>query len=217
MPHLGHFPCLLTMYENIKKLSETPYTTFKAYFFDANVWLAYLEADEGNISTDYALYIKFIDKIVEGNLLEKENEPKISIVMTSLLLSEIMNRYMRDTAMRKHFGKDYRQKNFKNDYRPTEHYKTQLSHLLNNFKRFEICFYLLPDNLAELSFFENLPTFEYQEKDFNDFYFYQLAKKYDFPIVTHDGDFLDQDIVIITQNSKTWEKIEMFKPNKKKR
>ena len=162
------------MYENIKILANTHYKTYSAYFFDTHIWLAYIESGEGNISKEYKLYIDFIDKIVEDNLLQGEKPPKI--VMTSLLLSEIMNRYMRDTAMRKHFGKDYRQKNFKIDYRPIEYYKQQLSHLLNTFQRFELYFYLLPDNLAELSFFENLPTFQAHDKDFN-----RLPAKVPFP------------------------------------
>lgn len=207
------------MYENIKDLSEIKYDAFSNYFLDANVWLAYIDSGESFTSKtfrDYKVYIDFVENIIADNISNKENAPKI--VMTSLLLSEIMNRYMHDTAMKKYctkFKLNYKDMNFKTDYRPTEHYKQQLSHLLNALQRFETCFWLLPDNLEELSFFENLPAFQDQEKDFNDFYFYQLAKKYDFPIVTHDGDFVDQDIVIITQNSKTLEKKAMFSSSKK--
>ena len=90
------------------------------YFLDANVWIAVLESLANSTIGAYERpYIDFVEAVVvlhsydDPKLLKKiKNQPKF--VMTSLLLSEIINTYLREVAMKNYFGKDnYKKYNFK--------------------------------------------------------------------------------------------------------
>lgn len=112
---------------------------YPIYFFDANVWISGL-LYYGSLSAQphEKPYQDFVEAVVNLNSISEpkalkriKNQPKIIII--NLLLSEIINAYMRKVAMKAFFGggKTYISMNFKSDYRDNPHsdYKKQLSEL----------------------------------------------------------------------------------------
>jgi hypothetical protein len=177
------------------------------YFFDANVWIAILA---GENTKKVQPYINFFESVISLNELEgaalkvlikqKKHQPKI--IMTSLLMSEIFNTYMRNVAMRQFYNsREVSTKNYKKDYRKTTDHEHQLKRLKANFLSYKNYFDLKNDKfgttMTPLAVCNQLLS----NADFNDFYYYYQLVDDNIPIVTEDGDFIFQDIEIITDNS----------------
>lgn len=197
---------------------------YTCIFIDANVWLLQLKK-QTYTSTRYELSqadrkfqktTDFIEKILELNIT---NQPASKIAITSLLLSELSNRYLRDIAMANYFknDKDKEMKNFKKDYQKTEDCEKQLINFLDFFTQNESCFQLFDDDFSALGMSNIIKGIQENNIDFNDYYFYCIAKKHKLPILTNDGDFNKfLDIDMITQNKEILQKRSLFKSNKKK-
>lgn len=191
---------------NIKNLNQVTnnINQYPIYLLDANVWIKYLEIRNGegyNYNDKYAL---FLDKIIEQNGGEGEVFPKIAIC--SLLFSEILNRYVVHMGMQKNFGNDIKDKKFKDDYRPTTHYKNRLKSFINTFREYESSLKWIDDKFLSANFFEKIEDITANQYDFNDHFYYLLAKENKIPIVTTDGDFSYTDVDIITLNSELLKK-----------
>ena len=175
------------------------------YFLDANVWIFALNDFSGpnDIQQHYSeIFFKLFE----------ESKIKPKVLICSLLISEIINTYMRVVAMNKLRVKVYDGKlpekfDFKRDYRHghKHHYKENLeiiadniSTLLNKDKIIKI----IDDNghhmLLERRVVESCPV----NLDFNDYYYYQLLKSMKLSsrlsIITHDSDWKIEDVEIIT-------------------
>ena len=169
------------------------------FFFDANIWL-YLFCPIGDYKKNViAKYDEFLKKIIES---------KSSIFISSLILSEIFNRWLRleyNILKEKEPSKYH---DYKRDYRGTEIYDKQVKyikmvvekHIMRVSKRIDDKFSSISlDNL-----FENIENY-----DFNDNYFLIIANLEGFKIVTHDSDFVSQKISvpILTANKKALRRI----------
>ena len=100
--------------KNIKDITEIQKEIhqYGCYFLDSNVWIGYLEKQHLEKPFGYEKYITFIDEIVRLNQVENPKKIPPKIAITSLLLSEVINRYVRDIAMQLFFGKEvYKTKN----------------------------------------------------------------------------------------------------------
>ncbi len=194
--------------------------TYPYYFFDSNVWIAQLRGLAIGGDSKDTVYTNFFEAVISLNLV---NEPKAvkkikhqpKIIVTSLLLSEIFNAYMRQVAMKLFYyeeGKkmglnndaaksDWRNYDFKRDYRQTPHFSEQFKKLKRDFLKYK--------NVVEFRndpFVEADPVSLIQEisesSDFNDFLYYYTLVESGVPIVSDDGDFCFQDIEIVTANKK---------------
>ena len=200
---------------NIFKINNVTPQDYKLFFCDANVWIAALKYFGSGPQKNYeAPYVDFFQAIIELNVNIK-NEPKLAkkiknkpkIVLTSVVLSETINAYMRGIAMKAYFNGDTTGYSFKNDYRdnPNSDYKTQFDNLVSDISAFKDYTVLIDDDFSNIKPFEllkNMPS----NTDFNDFYYYKLLKDKKIPIITHDTDFLFEDIPIITNNHKLLKK-----------
>lgn len=87
------------------------------YFIDTNVWIAELKQASITVGGIEQNYTNFFEAIISLNQLEgkaakkAKNQPKILI--TSLLLSEIINTYLRRIAMYLCFGEGVNKKPLK--------------------------------------------------------------------------------------------------------
>lgn len=181
------------------------------YFFDANAWIANLKNTRSKPLDEHEKpYINLFEGIVTINnetdekILKKMKHPKPRFVFTSVLLSEIINAYMRSVAMKAYcaFHKfDYGKFDFKRDYRPIEDYKNQLKKLVDDITAFADYCVFMDDDFVALKPFEMLKTMS-NRYDFNDFYYYNFCKKNKLAIVTHDKDFKFSDITVISANPK---------------
>ena len=185
--------------------------TYEFYFCDANVWIATLKYfGLGNQKQYEKPYVDFFQSIITLNdtiesnpklKKSKKNIPKI--VLTSIVLSETINAYMRGIAMKAYFNGNITGYSFKNDYSDnlSSDYKRQFKNLISDISAFKDYTVLIDDDFLNIRPFEllnNMPS----NTDFNDFYYYKLLKDKNIPIITHDSDFLFEDIPIITNNKK---------------
>lgn len=184
---------------------------FELYFFDSNCWIIALKLSYYSKEHDYELnYSNFFDAVIAmASITEpkalKKIKHKPSICFTSLLLSELINAYMRQVAMKMYFGGDetYKSYNFKNDYRSnvSSDYNTQLKKLIDDINAYKDYTIVVDDdfiNIDPYSFISQLSD----SCDFNDLYYYYRLRSLNACVVTNDADFIFQDIPIITGNPK---------------
>lgn len=127
-----------------------------------------------------------------------------SVLITSVLLSEFINSYIKNEYIRYLRENNLRtdQFNFKRDYKPTSEYKEtikEISDIIIN-QLLALPSVVLCDNdilgLNIKDMFLNENTF-----DFNDRYYGELARNKDCYIVTNDSDFMSiNNIKIVTAN-----------------
>ena len=110
--------------KNIIKLSHSRVESIK-YFIDANVWIYAMQNQSSLKNWRENKYADFFFDIIDSNL-----DPQPKIILPSLLISEIINTYLRQIAL-----SDYKRDSgifssdkfdFKRDYRSTQHYKDNL-------------------------------------------------------------------------------------------
>ena len=197
---------------NIKKVTDYEAAQRERYFIDANVWIAVLKGVASLQPSNYEMpYVEFFDSIIQLNLLEdrrglkalkKQGKFQPKIVMTSMLMSEIFNAYMRNVAMKLYYSKEELKRNdYKRNYRNTPDHDKQLKRLKDEF----LAFYDYME-IKDDEFSKNDPKLICSQlksdSDFNDQYYYYLLTDSNIPIVTGDRDFIFQDIEIITNNNE---------------
>ena len=180
------------------------------YFFDANVWISGLIYYAGSAGKPHEKpYQDFVEAIVQLNsftepkLVKKlKNQPKI--IVTNLLVSEIINAFMRKVAMKAFYGGSdiFKTKDFKKDYRdlPASDYVKQIQDLCHNLKCFEDYTVSSDGHINVLQCYDIIKAFSIVKADFNDFCFMSYLKGKNIPFITHDQDCKFEDIPIITAN-----------------
>ncbi len=163
------------------------------YFFDANIWL-YFYCPIGNYNKNtIRKYDSFLKKAINSNT---------AIYISSLVISEIVNRWLRlDFSRVKR--KDVSMRDFKQDYRSSLHYHSAVKDIQTVFNTQLLKISTpLDDRATEISLSDVLNGLD--KIDFNDCYYHHLAKLDNLLIVTNDADFaeLDTGISILTANQK---------------
>lgn len=167
------------------------------FFFDTNVWIHVIAPTFSN-DTGSNKYISFFDKVFEGK--------STKIAVTSVLISEIINTYMRQVAFKLYmseFNTTIDPKDFKSRYRSTLHYSEHYALVCDELDQRKDKFLYLADPLENFSFTE--PQ-ENQRLDFNDFIFHKLCSEQAITFVTDDGDFFLEDISILTLNQNLYKR-----------
>jgi len=163
------------------------------YFFDANIWL-YFYCPIGNYSKNtIRKYDGFLKKAINSDT---------AIYISSLVISEIVNRWLRLDFYRVK-RQDVSMRDFKQNYQGSSHY-------LSAVKDIQTVFYAqllkistpLDDRATEISLPDVLSGLD--KADFNDCYYHHLAKLDNLLIVTNDAHFaeLDTGVSILTANQK---------------
>ena len=186
----------------------------KKYFLDANVWLLILAPKSYNNPAE-AKYIDFFNQLHKHHL-----NPRI--VITGQLLSEIINRYLRDIGFKTYCANNplvsnaSRNDRYKSEYRQTEQFKIDYDIICSDIKAFHNSCELCSDGFGQDIQFKHLLKNPIKGLDFNDHYACLLAKREGFAIVTHDIDFFIEDVEVITCNQKLYEKMKnTITPNSK--
>lgn len=173
------------------------------YFLDANIWINILTAPQ---TPSYRIksYLDFFEKL----LITKD----VKIVMPMLLISEVVNRVIRDVnyhSFLKKNGLNYSNVDrtyFKEKFRPSQDYIDSYNVLIDDINSYNPIIEFVSDGLGvELSNHDILENID-QYFDFNDNFYYQLAIKRNYIVVTDDGDFWRENVVIITNNKTLLEK-----------
>ena len=170
----------------------------RLYFFDANVWLYILDR---SLQPPYheQVYIDFWERLTSSGANKV-------VVVNSLLVSEILNTYLRikfESYKEEQIiynGKSKKEVNslsFKNDYRGSLDYRTNLLGFKSEFSAYSYFIEVVNDRAEEVDIMEMLEQMS-NNSDFNDVYYQHFCRVNNFPIVTHDGDFRCKEIPILT-------------------
>ncbi len=182
---------------NVRDIRKSTPQDNRKYLFDANVWLSVLD-DFYLTSGRYKPYIEFFNKIITNKIA-----PTATIVIPSLLISEIINRVMNDIYYY-HFCLDNepppgmtKQQHFKKVYRSSENYVSDLEELCSNIRDYHNKITFISDDLDQYTckaLIKNIPS----HLDFNDYVYSKIALKQNLIVVTNDADFKVENIEILT-------------------
>ncbi len=170
------------------------------YLFDANIWLGILDPTFSNP------YSKYCEDLF-NSVIENKLTPKATVVLPTILISEILNRLIKDIYYSEFCLSNpmpagmNKSQHYKDIYRTSSEYKTDLDIACKSIRDYNHGLTLISDNLNTLTFkkiLKNIPV----HLDFNDHIFCTLAKEQDLIIVTNDKDFRVEDVKIITSHSK---------------
>lgn len=169
------------------------------YFLDANIWLKILQPKLDSSHKDKE-YRKLFEKITENS--------KCKIVLPALILSEVINRILREVHMGKFVSKIKKgnptfspDKDFyKNVFRNSPEFKIAYSLVCDEIKNYHTTIDLLNDGLGVDFKFKHILKDLPSGLDFNDHYYYQLCKKNNFILITDDKDFWVENIEIVTMS-----------------
>ncbi len=155
--------------------------------FDTNIWF-YLYGPQGKSDAKTTTYSKALKQIISA---------KSRIVVNILILSEFANRYARNEFNKwKGKGPVREFKGFRRhpDFLPiAQGIEVSIRKILSWSEKISTGFEKLDMNAL-------LATFDSQKLDFNDMILVNLCKEKDLMFVTHDGDFADSGITILTAN-----------------
>lgn len=164
------------------------------YLLDSNIWIEILTS-RNKKNPRHQRYQKLFQEILKNN--------KASIVLPSLIVSEVLNRILREVSMKKFAKKnrdtitsDY----FKNKFRQSDEYRIAYTLLCDDIKIHSSTVKLINDEFGTTIKYKHVLSNPPSGLDFNDFYYFTLAKKNDYIIVTDDKDFWVEDVKIITES-----------------
>jgi hypothetical protein len=192
-------------------------TDYPVYFIDSNIWLAYFQNNRSEIIPDkeiakkiepkrvYIDYLIWLNDFLEANLKGiNENDKSINhhrpkILFSSLLSSEVVNAYLRNICLKLYrIDKNDMTIVFK-DYRKSLRYKKDVGMLVDDIVALKDYCYTTNDDFKEMDFFNTISDFV-KDNDFNDYFYIKTCIKHECPIITHDGDFKNQSVTVLTKN-----------------
>ncbi|MEE9406554.1 MAG: hypothetical protein V3V28_00625 [Polaribacter sp.] len=169
------------------------------YFLDANIWLKVL-APKNKLSYKDKGYLTFFEKLV--------NNTKVRIILPALVVSEVINRIIREVHFQKHlnaikkkspnvvFPSDY----YKNVFRNTEDYRIAYNLICDDIKSYNTSIELVNDEFGTSFRYKHVMSNPPTNLDFNDYYYYNLCKKNDYFLVTDDKDFWVENVKVVTMS-----------------
>jgi predicted nucleic acid-binding protein len=174
----------------------------KKYFFDANIWLKILKPPLSPSQKDLK-YLQFFERF-------RNHKAKPRIVVTALLLSEVINRYLRDVTFTIFCNKQGITKQdstyYKKAYRPSSKFTEDYISLCEDIKAYQQYYELESDGLGQEIRQKQILNSPPSGLDFNDYYYYQLAMARGYSIVTDDQDFWVPGVEILTLNQQLVDK-----------
>jgi predicted nucleic acid-binding protein len=178
------------MMSKIHSIANYNPTAGESFFVDANVWL-FLCYPKGNYKRQEAeVYSNFIDKARRAGA---------KFYTSSQVLSEFVNRCLRNDFQLR-FKNTSGNKDFKRDFRDTTLYTESLEQtVLPSIKNILKLSHRCPDNFDVCNFDQLLD--ELRIVDFNDACHLQVARRNNWILITHDGDFgkiQDESLTIVT-------------------
>lgn len=164
-------------------------TSSDCFFFDNNIWMFLFAPIADYKIPKQKAYSRFLREIQSAGA---------TIFISSLILSEYINRCLRISHGQWEKRNHYKNTDYKKDYRNTEDFKNALESTKDNVYSIMSLCVKTPDNFHVIEvddIFSNV-----NNCDFNDAYFVELCKKGNFKLVTDDKDFLSisEKIEIIT-------------------
>jgi len=169
------------------------------YFLDANIWLKIL-APKNKLSYKDKGYLVFFERLV--------NNTKARIILPALVVSEVINRIIREVHFQKHIRAIKKTTpNFvppdgyyKNIFRNSQDYKIAYNLICDDIKSYNTSIDLVNDEFGTTFKFKHVMSNPPTSLDFNDYYYYNLCKKKGYFLVTDDKDFWVKDVEVVTMS-----------------
>ena len=177
------------MIANIRNAKSYNISRNDALLIDANIWI-YLygpQAPKDPKSRDYS------------NVLAKILKAKCSIFLDVLILSEFINRYSRSKCWLEKGSSD--PTTFKR-YRQSSDFKPVAKEIADAVRRILKHCECIESDITSIDMSTLLTDYESKCPDFNDQVLAELCKSRSLKFVTHDGDFKDYDITVLTTNRR---------------
>ena len=178
----------------VTKIKDYKVTSGDVFFFDNNVWMFLFAPIAGVGGAKQKAYSGLLANILTAGA---------TVFMSSLIISEYMNRSLR--LRHKQWEERTRRVNtdYKKDYRPTDDFKEAVEIIKTEVRDImKICM-KTPDNFNAISLNDVFRNIE--KCDFNDAYYLEMCKIGKYKLVTDDSDLFEvpNNIEIITYNTDT--------------
>lgn len=161
----------------INKIKDYEVKSGDIFFFDNNIWMFIFAQIANSNHPKQQIYSKFLRDVQSA---------RASIFVSSLILSEYINRSMRLgfeqwKESTQNFAADY-----KKDYRNTDDYKETLEVVKSEVKEIIKLCDKMPDNFNAIN--EDIVFKNMDQCDFNDAYYAEMCKIDNLKLVTDDAD-----------------------------
>jgi predicted nucleic acid-binding protein len=168
------------------------------YLLDSNIWLKVISPQNKEKPSDRK-YRAFFEEIIATK--------GAKIVLPALVVSEVMNRLLRDIHYKKFkinkgVPPDVDSSFYKNHFRPSAEYRAAYALIADEFRIYLNNLILINDDFGKSIKYKHVLSHFNFNLDFNDCYYYHLSKKNKYVMVTDDGDFYVSGIRILTLNTK---------------
>lgn len=178
------------MCSQVYRIESYTFSSTDAVLFDANIWL-YIYGPQGDISPRF--------KATYSLALRRIRSAKIPIFIDVLVLSEFINASARFFYNRLPAPtKPAEFKAFRNsaDFKPIAERIAKLSRrILQKSQRIE-------SNFESVDLVTILRDYQAGEVDFNDRILAEMCRARNLKLVTHDADFQEEDVAILTANPR---------------
>lgn len=180
----------MTVMSKIESAAGYRFQKRDGLLFDANIWI-YLYAPANPHHRAVDVYSKMFKRILNV---------RCSLFIDVLIVSEIVNRLARMKWNRS----KYRQ--FK-DYRDSNEFEAEAIQLTSTVRQILRHCVKLESGFPLVDVESLLDAFEAGAYDFNDQIILDVCRRHGLTLVTHDGDFREADVTIVTANRKLLKRV----------
>lgn len=177
------------MIPNVYSIENYTFTPKDRLFFDANIWIdLYGPSEPGNRRV--AIYSKALDRILHA---------QCAVYLDVLVLSEFINR-----VARIHFEIVKDRMNFKNfkDFRRHSLFQETAKEISGSVRTLVKGCNCIDSLFSTVDLNQIITEFETAASDFNDLMILEICRANELTLITHDADFQNQDVPILTANRK---------------
>jgi len=175
------------------KLHEINRVGGRDIFFDANIWIYIYGPMAKSRQLAVEKYSKAFSDIVRN---------RKTICTDTMIMSEFINRYLRICYSNYKTLMDKPSLDFKKGYRITEDYKQAMKTVYATVKNKIIPIVNITNNSFTNDSFKELLDESNFNLDFNDSHICSTCNEHNMYLLTHDGDFVNEDIDVISFNNK---------------
>jgi predicted nucleic acid-binding protein len=164
----------------------------KGYFFDTNIWL-YIYGPIGWPDERSDIY---------SSALKRIRDSKGTIYINCMIISEFINTFSRIEFRQQSEFSRYK------EFRSSLKYRAIAQDIAYNVKKILKSTLACDPELQAMNFPEVMDLFEQGKYDFNDLLFAQICRAKNLVFVTHDKDFSELGVDVLTANKKLLSKVE---------
>ena len=176
---------------SIESVWSFPFKATDKLFLDANVWFYIYFSDVAKQRPEEAIY-----SAAWKDILAKQSK----VYVDALVVSEIINSYAKSIyGRRKRQGANFRC--FKT-FRQSPEFKSVAAEIARQVKRILRYCTLIESGFASLRLNSLLDVYARGGVDFNDQILVEICRTNGYLFITHDKDFADMDIPVLTANDK---------------